>query len=247
MHWQRLRSLQGGGVPTALPRRCLAARALSTNAAAVKRLLEGRQWLLPDPAVQASGGGWAPGQQGGADRALPPLPPLTLHLLWARARLQVTQVQPEGLPAGFAVIRDDLTHPLIGGNKWRKLDGLWPQLEQVQGSRRARRRGCRAPLWHCFAIQQCCCCCVMQGQGGALVPARLLHLVLLPRPPRCFRTTAPLLLPSPAPLQATDIITCGGLQSAHTLAVAAAAAEHGKRAHLLVRGERPAVPTGSHL
>lgn len=47
--------------------------------------------------------------------------------------------------------------------------------------------------------------------------------------------------------QATDIVTCGGLQSAHTLAVAAASAQHGKRTHLLVRGERPAVPTGSHL
>ncbi len=40
-------------------------------------------------------------------------------------------MQPEGCATGFAVIRDDLSHPLIGGNKWRKLDGLWPQLEQV--------------------------------------------------------------------------------------------------------------------
>lgn len=46
---------------------------------------------------------------------------------------QVTHVQPDSSSAGFAVIRDDLTHPLIGGNKWRKLDGLWPQLEQVFG------------------------------------------------------------------------------------------------------------------
>jgi len=42
-------------------------------------------------------------------------------------------------------------------------------------------------------------------------------------------------------------LTCGGLQSAHTAAVAAACAEQGIRAHLLVRGERPAVPTGFHL
>ena len=42
-------------------------------------------------------------------------------------------------------------------------------------------------------------------------------------------------------------VTCGGLQSAHTAAVAAACAERGMRAHLLVRGERPAVPTGYHL
>lgn len=43
------------------------------------------------------------------------------------------------------------------------------------------------------------------------------------------------------------MVTCGGLQSAHTVAVAAACAERGRRAHLLVRGERPDVPTGHHL
>lgn len=42
-------------------------------------------------------------------------------------------------------------------------------------------------------------------------------------------------------------LTCGGIQSAHTAAVAAASAEHGIRAHLLIRGERPAVPAGFHL
>ena len=42
-------------------------------------------------------------------------------------------------------------------------------------------------------------------------------------------------------------VTCGGVQSAHTAAVAAACAERGIRAHLLVRGERPAIPTGHHL
>lgn len=39
-------------------------------------------------------------------------------------------------------------------------------------------------------------------------------------------------------------VTCGGLQSAHTVAVAAACAERGLNAHLLVRGEQPTVPTG---
>ena len=96
--------------------------------------------------------------------------------LLADPAVQVTAV---AAPAPFAVIRDDLLHPLLGGNKLRKLDGLW------------------APL--------------------------VAH-------------------PS-----ATDVLTCGGLQSAHTLAVAAAAAERGLRCHLLVRGERPAVPTGHHL
>lgn len=42
-------------------------------------------------------------------------------------------------------------------------------------------------------------------------------------------------------------LTCGGVQSAHTAAVAAACAEHGMQAHLLIRGEPPAVPTGFHL
>jgi D-cysteine desulfhydrase len=44
-----------------------------------------------------------------------------------------------------------------------------------------------------------------------------------------------------------DVITCGGLQSAHLLAVAALAAQHGMRSHLLVRGNRPDVLTGNHL
>jgi 1-aminocyclopropane-1-carboxylate deaminase/D-cysteine desulfhydrase-like pyridoxal-dependent ACC family enzyme len=42
-------------------------------------------------------------------------------------------------------------------------------------------------------------------------------------------------------------LTCGGLQSAHTLAVSAIAAELGIACHLLVRGEKPAVPVGNHL
>eukprot|EP00955_Chlamydomonas_euryale_P045539 353182-Chlamydomonas_euryale.AAC.31 len=45
----------------------------------------------------------------------------------------------------------------------------------------------------------------------------------------------------------TDIVTCGGLQSAHSSAVPAAAnmLTHGAlRVHVCVRGERPTVPTG---
>lgn len=98
----------------------------------------------------------------------PALLPLTL------SQHQITTVQHGD--ASFTVIRDDLLHPFLGGNKLRKLDGLWAQL------------------------------------AGA-----------------------------------TDVVSCGGLQSAHTVAVAAACAQHGKRCHLLVRGERPAVPTGHHL
>ena len=41
-------------------------------------------------------------------------------------------------------------------------------------------------------------------------------------------------------------VCCGGVQSAHTAAVACLCAEVGMRAHCIVRGERPAVPSG-HL
>ena len=74
-----------------------------------------------------------------------------------------------------SVLRDDLLHPWAGGNKLRKLDGLWPR---------------------------------------KVLP----HI--------------------------TDVVTCGGVQSAHCVAVGALAAQHGKRAHLLVRGELPQRPTG---
>ncbi|KAL3130518.1 hypothetical protein ABBQ38_008333 [Trebouxia sp. C0009 RCD-2024] len=88
-------------------------------------------------------------------------------------RLKVTAAAGE-----LIVVQDDLLHPVLGGNKLRKLDGLLPEVKAT---------GC------------------------------------------------------------TDLLTCGGLQSAHTAAVAAACAEQGIKAHLLVRGERPATPTGFHL
>ena len=47
-------------------------------------------------------------------------------------------------------------------------------------------------------------------------------------------------------LWACEQVCCGGVQSAHTAAVACLCAEHGVRAHCLIRGERPAVPSG-HL
>ncbi|KAG0600900.1 hypothetical protein M758_11G069400 [Ceratodon purpureus] len=78
----------------------------------------------------------------------------------------------------FHVIRDDLLHPIMGGNKLRKLDALIP---------------------------------LLQARG------------------------------------VTDVVTCGGCQSAHTAAVAVACAEMGMKAHLLLRGERPAIPTGYNL
>ncbi|XP_059072976.1 D-cysteine desulfhydrase 2, mitochondrial isoform X2 [Cryptomeria japonica] len=78
----------------------------------------------------------------------------------------------------FYVIRDDLLHPLISGNKTRKLDALLPLIEA--------------------------------------------HSV-------------------------TDVVTCGGCQSAHAAALAVACAERGIQAHLLLRGEQPEIPTGYNL
>ncbi|KAJ7552136.1 hypothetical protein O6H91_06G043300 [Diphasiastrum complanatum] len=78
----------------------------------------------------------------------------------------------------FYVVRDDLLHPIVGGNKVRKMDALFPFLE---------------------------------GSG------------------------------------VTDVVTCGGCQSAHTAALAVACAERKMVAHLLLRGERPIVPTGYNL
>ncbi|XP_073004712.1 putative D-cysteine desulfhydrase 2, mitochondrial [Typha latifolia] len=45
----------------------------------------------------------------------------------------------------------------------------------------------------------------------------------------------------------TDLVTCGGCQSAHAAAVAVCCAERGMRSHLLLRGERPEIPTGYNL
>ncbi|KAJ9176280.1 hypothetical protein P3X46_011612 [Hevea brasiliensis] len=78
----------------------------------------------------------------------------------------------------FYVVRDDLLHPLVNGNKARKLDGLLPLLVD--------------------------------------------HSV-------------------------TDVVTCGGCQSAHAAAVAVSCAETGIKTHLLLRGEPPEVLTGYNL
>ncbi|KAL3726366.1 hypothetical protein ACJRO7_031284 [Eucalyptus globulus] len=83
-----------------------------------------------------------------------------------------------GPDSSFYVIRDDLLHPLINGNKARKLDAVLPLLED--------------------------------------------HSV-------------------------TDVVTCGGCQSAHAAAVAVSCAERGLRSHLLLRGEQPDILTGYNL
>ncbi|WRX16121.1 hypothetical protein QQP08_008608 [Theobroma cacao] len=94
----------------------------------------------------------------------------------------------------FYIVRDDLLHPFVNGNKARKLDGLLPLIED--------------------------------------------HDV-------------------------TDVVTCGGCQSAHAAAVgshinfasdqsfacfaAVSCAERGLKSHLLLRGEQPAILTGYNL
>ncbi|OMO81535.1 Tryptophan synthase beta subunit-like PLP-dependent enzymes superfamily [Corchorus olitorius] len=78
----------------------------------------------------------------------------------------------------FYIVRDDLLHPFVNGNKARKLDGLLPLIED--------------------------------------------HDV-------------------------TDVVTCGGCQSAHAAAVAVSCAERGLKSHLLLRGEQPAILSGYNL
>ncbi|XP_045818102.1 D-cysteine desulfhydrase 2, mitochondrial [Trifolium pratense] len=78
----------------------------------------------------------------------------------------------------FYVVRDDLLHPIINGNKARKLDGLLPLLQDYS---------------------------------------------------------------------VTDVVTCGGCQSAHTAAIAVLCAERGIMSHLLLRGEQPEILTGYNL
>ncbi|KAK2443549.1 Pyridoxal-5'-phosphate-dependent enzyme family protein [Trifolium repens] len=78
----------------------------------------------------------------------------------------------------FYVVRDDLLHPIINGNKARKLDGLLPLLQDYS---------------------------------------------------------------------VTDVVTCGGCQSAHTAAIAVLCAERGITSHLLLRGEQPEILTGYNL
>ncbi|MBA0656428.1 hypothetical protein Goklo_008786 [Gossypium klotzschianum] len=87
----------------------------------------------------------------------------------------------------FYIVRDDLVHPFVNGNKARKLDGLLPLIED--------------------------------------------HGV-------------------------TDVVTCGGCQSAHAAAVGryflvsvatVSCAERGLKSHLLLRGEQPQILTGYNL
>ncbi|XP_042376864.1 D-cysteine desulfhydrase 2, mitochondrial-like isoform X4 [Zingiber officinale] len=126
-----------------------------------------RQWMLSSPSAPI--------------HAISFTKPSTSSFTYYSNGLSVSHLRSaeEAKPSSsFYLIRDDLLHPLVNGNKARKLD--------------------------------------------AIIPLILRHA-------------------------ATDLITCGGAQSAHTAALAVCCAERGMRAHLLLRGEQPAVPTGYNL
>ncbi|KAG6654889.1 hypothetical protein CIPAW_05G176800 [Carya illinoinensis] len=89
-----------------------------------------------------------------------------------------TKIHQDDQNPSFYIVRDDLLHPLVNGNKARKLDGLLPLIED--------------------------------------------HSV-------------------------SDVVTCGGCQSAHAAAVAVSCAERGLKSHLLLRGEQPEILTGYNL
>ncbi|CAH9132009.1 unnamed protein product [Cuscuta epithymum] len=95
-----------------------------------------------------------------------------------RPSLGTISVDVNHYQASFYVVRDDLLHPMVNGNKARKLDALLPLL--VDNS-------------------------------------------------------------------VTDVVTCGGCQSAHAAAVAVSCAERGLKSHLLLRGEEPETLTGYNL
>ena len=68
---------------------------------------------------------------------LRPQAPPTMHChadLWLYllipTHLQIRRVCGDLGTASFLVVQDDLLHPVLGGNKCRKLDGLMPSLVQ---------------------------------------------------------------------------------------------------------------------
>ncbi|KAL9226376.1 hypothetical protein vseg_002198 [Gypsophila vaccaria] len=96
----------------------------------------------------------------------------------ARPRLSEAGMDGSFKCPSFYIVRDDLLHPLVNGNKARKLDALLPIIEDISG---------------------------------------------------------------------TDVVTCGGVQSAHAAALAVSCAERGLKSHLLLRGEEPEILTGYSL
>jgi hypothetical protein len=173
------------------------------------------------------------------------------------------------------IARDDLLHPIVGGNKYRKLDAVIPALvnegitDVVSSQPQSQSPAVAGAMTAILLLDApCSCSCLQDNQAWCckqhkrlrvacatdLSPERSLSLYkhAAPRnlaiPPAvpgllCNRQVSGCMLSPDGMLQ----VTCGGQQSAHTAAVAAACAEHGMLAHLLVRGEAPEVPTGYGL
>ncbi|XP_073106583.1 D-cysteine desulfhydrase 2, mitochondrial isoform X3 [Elaeis guineensis] len=138
-------------------------------------LLE-REWMLPSPATPIHKISLSKPHQSQLSHGL--TPSQVSYSNEPRPALGAEAIGAREQTPSFFMVRDDLLHPLVNGNKARKLDALLPILQQYS---------------------------------------------------------------------ATDIVTCGGCQSAHTAAVAVCCAERGIRSHLLLRGEQPDVPTGYNL
>ncbi|CAN1152192.1 D-cysteine desulfhydrase 2, mitochondrial [Linum perenne] len=82
-----------------------------------------------------------------------------------------------------------------------------------------------------------------EGPSFYVVRDDLLHPLANGNKARKLDALIPLLLAN----SVTDVVTCGGCQSAHTAAVAVLCAERGIRSHLLLRGEQPEILTGYNL
>ena len=55
----------------------------------------------------------------------------------------MTHIRPQGCGGpGFWLVRDDLLHPVAGGNKLRKLDALLPQLQAAGATDIVRSLDC---------------------------------------------------------------------------------------------------------
>ncbi|XP_022151787.1 D-cysteine desulfhydrase 2, mitochondrial isoform X2 [Momordica charantia] len=139
----------------------------------VSRLLD-RRWTLADPDTKISKVTFS-----NADTNLENSPASHLCLAVDTNSCTFNDVsRTDYQEQSFYVVRDDLLHPLINGNKARKLDGVLPLIEDNS---------------------------------------------------------------------VTDVVTCGGCQSAHAAATAVLCAERGLRSHLLLRGEQPELLTGYNL
>lgn len=112
----------------------------STRRAEVERLLK-RRWLLEQPSTTISR--VLLSSTKASELELPE------HLGQREFSLQsmapgIVELGKESNGHVFYVIRDDLLHPLLGGNKLRKLDALLPVLEEVKATDVITCGGCQS-------------------------------------------------------------------------------------------------------